>query len=241
MIRCFYGLQLYPKVSTGEDEEANEVATNAARLTLMLGVYIVVDKYDAGPLRKQFTSDFKAVAPLVWKKPQFFAEGLMEDFLQNVYAKLRGGDPLRQSVAKQMLRTISQCHGIDAKRLSGMLEDLPDLAKDVVLEFAAMPPVEIPEKFPFHRAARFGEIYVCQRLLGGGKNVDSRDQDGETPLHFAAWYGHAEVAELLIDNGADLNATGETYGGTPLQWARQKGNVEIVRMLEEAACSPAPT
>ena len=35
-----------------------------------------------------------------------------------------------------------------------------------------------------------------------------------TPLHQAAWHGHEEIAELLIANGADLNAkdkNGEDY------------------------------
>jgi ankyrin repeat protein len=32
-------------------------------------------------------------------------------------------------------------------------------------------------------------------------------QDGYTPLHNAARYGHKEVAELLLGRGADVKAT----------------------------------
>ena len=42
--------------------------------------------------------------------------------------------------------------------------------------------------------------------------------DGGTPLHYAAQKGHKEIIELLITNGADLNAkTGR--GTTPLHLA----------------------
>ena len=49
----------------------------------------------------------------------------------------------------------------------------------------------------------------------------TKDDDGWTPLHEAAGKGHnKEVAELLIDNGADVNAKG--FGGTPLDRAIKK-------------------
>ena len=39
-----------------------------------------------------------------------------------------------------------------------------------------------------------------------------------TPLHEAASDGRKEVVELLIANGADVNAK-DNYGKTPLDWA----------------------
>ena len=41
---------------------------------------------------------------------------------------------------------------------------------------------------------------------------------GLTPLHFATFNGHKEIAELLIANGADVNAN-DIGGGTPLDYA----------------------
>lgn len=47
--------------------------------------------------------------------------------------------------------------------------------------------------------------------------VHARDAEGSTPLHHAAWKGHAEVATLLLGAGADVNAQSRNthYGGTP--------------------------
>ncbi len=48
--------------------------------------------------------------------------------------------------------------------------------------------------------------------------VFGRDQSGNTPLHDAARYGHADVAALLLDRGAEVN--GKTIDGwTPLHYA----------------------
>ncbi len=42
--------------------------------------------------------------------------------------------------------------------------------------------------------------------------VFGRDQSGNTPLHDAANYGHADVAALLLDRGAEVNGKITTDG-----------------------------
>lgn len=51
-----------------------------------------------------------------------------------------------------------------------------------------------------------------------------------TPLHFAALNGHVKVVELLIRNGADVNAKDDS-GLTPLHLASGGGYEEIVKLL----------
>ena len=52
---------------------------------------------------------------------------------------------------------------------------------------------------------------VARYLLEQGANRDKTDIDDWTSLHFAAQYGHLEIAKLLMVYGADLNA--RTVGG----------------------------
>ena len=46
-------------------------------------------------------------------------------------------------------------------------------------------------------------------------DANVKDSLGHPPLHHAAWVGHKEVAELLIAEGADVNAK-TNDGKTPL-------------------------
>ncbi len=52
-----------------------------------------------------------------------------------------------------------------------------------------------------------------------------------TPLHAAAMAGHARVAEMLIDAGADVNAVAAEESGSPLYLAGGMGREEVVRLL----------
>jgi len=51
-----------------------------------------------------------------------------------------------------------------------------------------------------------------------GGHPQAKTNRGHTPLHNAALYNHKGVAELLIANGADVNAK-DAYGFTPLDEA----------------------
>ena len=54
--------------------------------------------------------------------------------------------------------------------------------------------------------------------------------DGRTPLHWAAYKGHANTLRLLIVLEAQL-ALGDREGCTPLHWAAIRGNSEACTVL----------
>jgi ankyrin repeat protein len=53
-----------------------------------------------------------------------------------------------------------------------------------------------------------------------------------TPLHGVAFTGQNEIAELLIANGADVNAK-DKEGKTPLDWAIFNKQTEIADLLRK--------
>ena len=62
------------------------------------------------------------------------------------------------------------------------------------------------------------------------RNVNCRFDDGQTPLHLAAMYGHNAIAKYLLESDADT-AVQDSSGATPLHEAVRYGNIEIARAL----------
>ena len=81
-------------------------------------------------------------------------------------------------------------------------------------------------------ACAAGEIERVERLLATGESaVDGYSGDGWTPLHLAAFFGHARIVELLLAHGADTMARSiNANGNTPLH-AALAGNHKFVAGL----------
>lgn len=84
------------------------------------------------------------------------------------------------------------------------------------------------------KAAKAGDIAAVRALLeADAALVGARDTDESTPLHCAAWKGHAEVAALLLDFGADVNAinANDHWGNTPLHAAAHGNQRAVAEIL----------
>lgn len=57
-----------------------------------------------------------------------------------------------------------------------------------------------------HIAAYTGIIELVQRTLKIIPDVNVKDEDGRTALHWAAGTGYENIAELLLKSGANINA-----------------------------------
>jgi ankyrin repeat protein len=74
----------------------------------------------------------------------------------------------------------------------------------------------------FYRAVKAGDVVAVRTYLAQDpKLVHARDADQSTPLHWAAWKGHPEIIDALLDAGADIQAHNENghWGTTPLHAA----------------------
>jgi len=83
-------------------------------------------------------------------------------------------------------------------------------------------------------AARVGTVPTVKTLLAHGAAVDSKDdRRGQTALMWAAAEGHASVAEVLLEVGADFRLR-LASGFTPLLFAVREGHIDVVRILLKA-------
>ena len=99
------------------------------------------------------------------------------------------------------------------------------------------PPKGKAPDISIHKAALAGNIEAVKQAIADGADVNAK-RFGLTPLHEAAKGqhsgpgGHTDIAELLIANGADVNATDDFLNGrTPLSVAARYGNKETAELL----------
>lgn len=79
-----------------------------------------------------------------------------------------------------------------------------------------------------HEAARKGNVAKVTELLAkDSRLIAARDDTSATPLHIAARHNHLAVVRLLLEKGADVNATA-TNECTPV---RSASDPEIVKAL----------
>lgn len=92
---------------------------------------------------------------------------------------------------------------------------------------------------PLHLAAFFGRLEAVRRLLDAAAdcNAISKNSMSNTPLHAATAGGHAEVAVLMIQRGADVHVR-DSGGYTPLHIAAENGLVTVVEALLARGADP---
>jgi ankyrin repeat protein len=93
------------------------------------------------------------------------------------------------------------------------------------------------------RASEAGDTEQMAAILDAGMhdanggNYWQSDSDpngwNRSPLHVAVLNGHGPAVELLLDQGAAVNATSK-YGDTPLHFAINNRDVEIITALYKA-------
>lgn len=75
-----------------------------------------------------------------------------------------------------------------------------------------------------------GDLRRMQVALRQGASFNARDENGYTPLHWAAFRGYGVLAGYMVDRGAQVDVP-DRNGYTPLMLAAWNGHETVVRQL----------
>ena len=90
---------------------------------------------------------------------------------------------------------------------------------------------KIEDYTPVFADAQAGKLEAIKADVEKDRSVlTAKEWDDATLLHLAVGQNHKELAEYLLDAGADVNALTKDKL-TPLHMAAQNGNLEIVKLL----------
>ena len=91
-----------------------------------------------------------------------------------------------------------------------------------------------------HIAVSAEDIDEVKHLLENGANPNTKDILGRTPLHLAALQGNQTLAQLLLDNNAELNIQ-DNFDNTPTmsaQFAQQTHIVDLFNTWQQSNTTP---
>ncbi|XP_029663535.1 ankyrin repeat and death domain-containing protein 1A-like [Formica exsecta] len=87
-----------------------------------------------------------------------------------------------------------------------------------------------------HEAVIKNEADTVRKVLKETVDVDSRNNYGRAPIHWAASRGNTEIIEMLMLAKCDIEAR-DKYGMRPLHMAAQHGHRDAVKMLINAGAN----
>ena len=147
---------------------------------------------------------------------------------EDLFAAIKAGDIAK--VAGMLERNTALANAKDGQGMSAVIVATyygrPEVADTLISKGA---------KLDLHEASMTGRMEVVKGLVSEDKTkVGSLSRDGFTPLHLAAFFGHIEVVEYLLKNGADANAIANNPTKVrPLHSAVAHRHLEISKLLVE--------
>ncbi|KAI2610668.1 glycerophosphodiester phosphodiesterase GDE1 [Hypoxylon fragiforme] len=87
-------------------------------------------------------------------------------------------------------------------------------------------------------ATKSNFVAIVRMLVEAGVDINWQDETGETALHIAARFGHAECAKILLEGSAEQKANLElaekSFAWTPLHISAVDGHLPVAELLVEA-------
>ena len=172
------------------------------------------------------------------RRHAFIARMLLNEGADTDAADEDGRTPLHEAAENGHAFIALMLLGAEADPFSAWLPELSAIAADELMRLGAE--AELPELDEGAVPMSASEAAIARTLLEIRDDPYAPDEDGRTPLSYAAERRHAFIARMLLgvrEKGADPDAPDED-GRTPLSYAAESGHAFIARMLLEAEADP---
>ncbi|CAH8500013.1 unnamed protein product [Dicrocoelium dendriticum] len=90
---------------------------------------------------------------------------------------------------------------------------------------------DIFDRTPLHTAAEKGCVDILQLLIEHGAAIDAKDDRGRTTLHYAAEYGHLQIATCLLSICPQLLNSLDDASNTAAHYASKHGHSSLLHLL----------
>jgi len=119
-----------------------------------------------------------------------------------------------------------------------------DTAQDKVLTAPPGPRDREPEQadtsgYDIVKACQYGAAERVREIVEAGFDVNQRDGENVTLLHWASINNRQEIVSFLLERGALVDAIGGELESTALHWATRQGHTAVVVQLLGAGADPA--
>ena len=143
---------------------------------------------------------------------------------------MAGNDSFKQKNLKEAANEVASADQLREAVFANHLEGV----NRVINDHANVNMVLVNQWTALHIAAHFGYYDIVDALINAPNvNINVRNKDGDTPLHAAVELGREQSARLLINAGADINASDNSQQ-TALHTAAFHGHHHIVDALIKA-------
>ncbi|KAF7560435.1 hypothetical protein G7046_g3720 [Stylonectria norvegica] len=110
------------------------------------------------------------------------------------------------------------------------------------MELGSLPTDAREQEEDIMQLARLGDVPGMEKLFESGEHDATYcDDEGITPLHWAAINNQYAMCKFLIEHGAEINRKGGESIATPLQWAAQRCHYYTVNLLLQHGADPLIT
>uniref|UniRef100_A0A1B6JHW6 Uncharacterized protein n=1 Tax=Homalodisca liturata TaxID=320908 RepID=A0A1B6JHW6_9HEMI len=192
------------------------------------------------------SKDVKGCTPLHFAVFVNFELGV--DFLlnrgANVNSKCFGEAPLhiaawkqRRSIFEKLIErgadvNCQNKNGLSVLHIATILGSLPFV--DILFKKGVDVNIkDLKGNTPLHFAAKYGSIEIIKGLLTNKADIDSKNDRGQIALHRAAKFcPYRSAIKMLMIGGAEVNAR-DKEGRTPMHFAIDRPNGEIIKELLE--------